>query len=230
MVVSTAHGTAHTRRFGRGIKEIAISRRRFDPKAFCVRTRFDSRRTPTHGQVLLLSETRIRRPSAGEAREPQERDAMTTLRPARPSGMRFVWPLCDDAQTVRHGRAIIRRELAALSLGAELVDDAVLMVSELITNALLYGDGPYELALHIDTKEIMCVVVDGSPLLPRPSPPDPGAEHGRGLRIIARLSDGFYGCHPQRYVTCPGRVGKATWFALPRSGTQGNVVPLRAGI
>ncbi|MEV6035405.1 ATP-binding protein [Nonomuraea sp. NPDC052116] len=154
---------------------------------------------------------------------------MTTLRSARRSRMQYVWPLREDVRTVGHARAIIREELSALSLCSDLVDDAVLMVSELITNALMYGDGPYELALHIDAKEIMCVVVDSSSLLPEPAPPDERAEHGRGLRIIARLSDGFYGCHPQRYVTHPDLVGKATWFALPRSGAPGNVVPIRAG-
>ncbi|MFG1708222.1 ATP-binding protein [Nonomuraea sp. M3C6] len=179
--------------------------------------------TSTHRELLLLSETRIRCPST------QEREAMTTLRAARRSRMQYAWPLHEDARTVGHARAAIRHELSALTLSSDLIDDAVLMVSELITNALLYGDGPYELVLHIDTKEIMCVVVDSSPLLPAPSPPDVQAEHGRGLRIVARLSDGFYGCHPQRYITHPDLVGKATWFAIPRQGTPGNVVPLRAG-
>ncbi|MFI7133300.1 ATP-binding protein [Nonomuraea sp. NPDC050153] len=154
---------------------------------------------------------------------------MATLRSARRSRMQYVWPLREDVRTVGHARAVIRDELSALSLCSDLVDDAVLMVSELITNALMYGDAPYELVLHIDAKEIMCVVLDSSPLLPEPAPPDERAEHGRGLRIIARLSDGFYGCHPQRYVTHPELVGKATWFALPRNGASGNVVPLRAG-
>ncbi|MEV0233769.1 ATP-binding protein [Nonomuraea sp. NPDC050786] len=154
---------------------------------------------------------------------------MTMLRSARRSRLQYAWPLRDDARTVGQARAIIRDELSELSLCPDLVDDAVLMVSELITNAFLYGDGPYELALHIDAREIMCVVVDSGPLLPQQSPPDVGAEHGRGLRIVARLSEGFYGCHPQRYVTHPDLVGKATWFALPRSGAAGNVVPLRAG-
>lgn len=141
-----------------------------------------------------------------------------------------MWPLREDAQTVGHARTVIRRELSAIPLSADLVDDAVLMVSELVTNAFMYGDGPYELMLHVDTKEIICVVVDASPILPTMAAPDLAAEHGRGLRIIARLSDGFYGCHPQRYLTQPDRVGKATWFALPRhGGARCNVVPIRSG-
>ncbi|WP_188189138.1 ATP-binding protein [Nonomuraea sp. SYSU D8015] len=156
----------------------------------------------------------------------------TTLRSAPRSRMRrqqYAWPLRKDAQTVGHARAILRTELSALDLPTDLVYDAVLMASELVTNAFMYGDSPYELMLLVDAKEIVCGVVDGSPVLPAPSPLDVQAEHGRGLRIIARLSDGFYGCHPQRYVTEPDLVGKATWFALPRQGARCNVVPIRAG-
>ncbi|MDP4503799.1 MULTISPECIES: ATP-binding protein [unclassified Nonomuraea] len=154
---------------------------------------------------------------------------MTTLRSAPQSRMQYVWPLREDARTVGHARAIIRTELLSLALSPDVIDDAVLMVSELVTNAFMYGDAPYELMLHVDAKEIMCVVVDSSPILPAPAPDDLSAEHGRGLRIIARLSDGFYGCHPQRYATHPDLVGKATWFALPRDGLQANVVPIRPG-
>ncbi|WP_245641788.1 ATP-binding protein [Nonomuraea candida] len=144
--------------------------------------------------------------------------------------MQYAWPLYEDVRTVGRARVIVRRELSQLSLSSELVDDAVLMVSELITNAFMYGDGPYELVLQVDAREIMWVVVDSSPVLPATAPDDLAAEHGRGLRIVARLSDGFYGCHPQRYVTVPDLVGKATWFALPRHGSTGNVVPIRAGV
>jgi len=140
-----------------------------------------------------------------------------------------VWPLPEDARTVGHARSVVREELSALDLHPETVDDAVLMVSELVTNAFLYGDDPYELVLHVDAREIMCVVVDSGNALPAASADDAGAENGRGLHIVARLSDGFYGCHPQRYLTRPDLVGKATWFALPRRGRPGTVVPLRAG-
>ncbi|MCK2214095.1 ATP-binding protein [Actinomadura sp. ATCC 31491] len=153
----------------------------------------------------------------------------TTLRSPRRRGTQYVWPLREDARTVGHARSVIRDRLAALDLHPDLVHDAVLMVSELVTNAFMYGDAPYELLLHVDAKDIMCVVVDGSPVPPAPSPPNLAAEHGRGLRIVARLSDGFYGCHPQRYATRPDLVGKGTWFALSRRGPACAVVPIRPG-
>jgi anti-sigma regulatory factor (Ser/Thr protein kinase) len=154
---------------------------------------------------------------------------MSRLRSARRSRTQYVWPLPEDARTVGHARSVVREELSALDLHADTVDDAVLMVSELVTNAFLYGEDPYELLLQIDAREIMCVVVDSGKALPTTPPPDPAAEHGRGLHIVARLSDGFYGCHPQRYQTRPELVGKATWFALPRGGGPGTVVPIRTG-
>ncbi|WP_336207358.1 ATP-binding protein [Nonomuraea sp. LPB2021202275-12-8] len=141
---------------------------------------------------------------------------MTTLRSAPQSRTQYAWPLPDDAKAVGQARMSIRGVLTELGLDADLVDDAVLMVSELVTNALLYGDAPYELAVNADAREIVCVVVDSGKPLPAPRTPDDGSERGRGLHIVAALSEGFYGCHPQRYVTCPEHTGKATWFALPR--------------
>jgi len=131
--------------------------------------------------------------------------------------------LSGDARTVGHARTIIRDLLTELDVRPDLVDDAVLMVSELVTNALLYGDAPYEMAVHAGSREIVCVVVDSGRLLPAPRMPESGDERGRGLHIVAALSDGFYGCHPQRYLTSPERTGKATWFALPH-GTGSLIV------
>ncbi|MER7505031.1 ATP-binding protein [Nonomuraea pusilla] len=166
----------------------------------------------------------------------ESRIRATTTRPdrvrgqARQGGTRHAWPLPADARSVREARAVVRDELSRLGLAPDVVDDAVLMASELVTNALLYGEPPYELALHAGAEEIMCVVVDAGPLPPSSPahvPAHDPAEHGRGLRIVAALSDGFHGFHPQRYVTRPDLVGKATWFALPREERRAEVVPFR---
>ncbi|MER6951486.1 ATP-binding protein [Nonomuraea sp. NPDC000554] len=141
---------------------------------------------------------------------------MTVLRSVPRSRRQQAWALDGDPQAIGHARKIIRAALNGLGLRPDLVDDAVLMVSELVTNAFLYGEAPYELLLQSDDDEILCVVVDSGALLPVPRTADDDAERGRGLRIVAALSDGFHGCHPQRYVTRPDLTGKATWFALPR--------------
>ncbi|HLU74363.1 MAG TPA: ATP-binding protein [Nonomuraea sp.] len=144
---------------------------------------------------------------------------MATLRSAPQSRTQYAWPLPGDARAVASARADARKALEGLGLDAEAVDDAVLMVSEIVTNALLYGDPPYEMTVRADPAEIVCAVVDSGRPLPAPRSPGSGDERGRGLHIVAILSDGFYGCHPQRYLAWPARLGKATWFALPR-GTE----------
>lgn len=141
---------------------------------------------------------------------------MTTLRSIPRSRGRHAWPLYDHALAAGHARNLIRDFLTGLGLHGELVDDAVLMTSELVTNAYLYGEAPYELVVNAGSDEIVCVVVDSGTLLPARREAATDTERGRGLHIVALLSDGFYGHHPQRYVTRPGLTGKATWFALPR--------------
>ncbi len=137
----------------------------------------------------------------------------------RPSsaGRSLLWRLRDDARAVGDARDLVRRALLLVGLGQDLVDDAVLMVSELTTNAILYGDAPYELVLRIDPAEVVCMVVDAGAAHPILRRTDTQAKNGRGLRIVAELSAGLLGCIPHGFSTCPGLAGKATWFALPRA-------------
>ncbi|MGP3918203.1 ATP-binding protein [Nonomuraea sp. 10N515B] len=129
----------------------------------------------------------------------------------------MVWRLRDDARAVGDARDLVRRALLLVGLGRDLVDDAVLMVSELVTNAVLYGDAPYELVVRVDPAEVVCMVVDAGAVRPMLRGADTQAENGRGLLIVAKLSAGLYGCIPQGFATCPGLAGKAIWFALPRT-------------
>jgi anti-sigma regulatory factor (Ser/Thr protein kinase) len=135
-------------------------------------------------------------------------------------GQSMVWRLRDDARAVGDARDLVRRALLLVGLGQDLADDAVLMVSELTTNAILYGDAPYELVLRVDPAEVVCMVVDAGAVHPILRRTDIQAENGRGLRIVAELSAGLYGCIPHGFATCPGLAGKATWFALPRTADR----------
>ncbi|MFC5814434.1 ATP-binding protein [Nonomuraea harbinensis] len=132
-------------------------------------------------------------------------------------GRSLVWRLRDDARAVGDARDLLRRALLLVGLRRDLVDDAVLMVSELVTNAVLYGAAPYELVVRVDPAEVVCMVVDAGAVRPTRRGTDAQAENGRGLLIVAELSAGLYGCIPQTFATCPGVEGKATWFALPRT-------------
>jgi anti-sigma regulatory factor (Ser/Thr protein kinase) len=65
-------------------------------------------------------------------------------------------------------------------------DDVVLAVSELVTNALRHGRGLPILRLTSTAGVIRIEVTDSSPTPPRIR--QPGADGGRGLRMVERLS------------------------------------------
>jgi len=96
--------------------------------------------------------------------------------------------------------------------------DIVIVVSELVTNALrhaLPGAGdtrprrPIQLGLLQLGPCVLCAVADPSRAVPAPRVPGSLGETGRGLHIICALSD-QWGC------TAPGDTGKAVWATFYR--------------
>jgi anti-sigma regulatory factor (Ser/Thr protein kinase) len=102
------------------------------------------------------------------------------------------------------------RELACKTLadwGVQLLSDTVsLIVSELVTNAVVHARTPIRLALHGDGQKVRGQVTDRSPAWPQVGRPDDEAEGGRGLGIVAALADDW-GIQP-----LPDGPGKTVWF------------------
>jgi anti-sigma regulatory factor (Ser/Thr protein kinase) len=84
-----------------------------------------------------------------------------------------------------------------------------LVVSELVTNAVRYSDGPIELRLIRD-RALICEVTDTSSTSPNLRHAEDSDEGGRGLHITAELT--------QRWGVRPERRGKTVWAeqTLPR--------------
>jgi anti-sigma regulatory factor (Ser/Thr protein kinase) len=110
-----------------------------------------------------------------------------------------------------------------------LADDAAVIVSELVSNALRHGaegrNGPaydcIELILWRRPGQIICAVTDpgtGTPVLAHP---DPLAEAGRGLHVVQALAATW------GWTRLGGRK-KAVWAALPVPGAADGH-PARAG-
>ncbi|MFE5675349.1 ATP-binding protein [Streptomyces erythrochromogenes] len=92
----------------------------------------------------------------------------------------------------------------------ETSEDAVLLVSELLTNASLHANGCRELVLNANATTLRIEVHDGTTTLPvRPPAPQRGMPGGRGLYIVEHLSDGW---GAQTYGT-----GKAVWAEIEAS-------------
>jgi anti-sigma regulatory factor (Ser/Thr protein kinase) len=96
--------------------------------------------------------------------------------------------LTADRREVARARAIVREQLAAWGL-ADLTGVAVAVVSELVTNALVYASGPYWLVLEHEAHAFHIGMTDSGPTWPRPAKPTEDDERGRGLLITDALTD-----------------------------------------
>ena len=96
--------------------------------------------------------------------------------------------------------------------GLAVLDDALLLISELVTNSVLHGGPPIVLAVDCDGAGLHVRVRDGGSTLPQPRAAGDDAEHGRGMTLVDLLSD-TWGVEP---VADLHGEGKAVWFELRR--------------
>lgn len=87
-----------------------------------------------------------------------------------------------------------------------VVEDAVLLVSELVTNSVLHGGPPVVVAVDCDEETLHVRVRDGSTRMPEPRDALQADENGRGLALVATMSDAW------GVETEPD--GKRVWFVL----------------
>jgi anti-sigma regulatory factor (Ser/Thr protein kinase) len=92
----------------------------------------------------------------------------------------------------------------------DVVNDAELLVSELVSNAVLHGSPAITLCVDLDPPCIGVAVRDEGDVVPSTAvePPPPNRSSGRGLMIVDRVSQ-TWGVTP----TDPP-PGKTVWFAL----------------
>jgi anti-sigma regulatory factor (Ser/Thr protein kinase) len=104
-----------------------------------------------------------------------------------------------------------RRFVAAVLNGCPMTDTAVLLTSELVTNALAHtpsGDGgSFEVIVWRDADSVLVAVLDdGSDRSPATVGIDLENESGRGLGLVAALAD--------RWGHQGGTAARAVWFLL----------------
>lgn len=109
-------------------------------------------------------------------------------------------------------RAFVRSVL--WSLGADwALDDATLVCSELVTNALLHARTDFTVEIQVNDHGVRIQVVDGN--LRAPSRPEipPIATSGRGLLLVEALS--------AKWGVELREDGKAVWADLDRQAMMG---------
>ncbi len=110
------------------------------------------------------------------------------------------------------GASFARRAMARAAdlwrLDREMTETALLLVSELATNAIRHGTPPVRLALRLDADRLRVEVTDSSPALPQVGSPEPDQAGGRGLQIVQELA-ARWGAQ-----SSPVAIGKTVWFEM----------------
>src|SRR3954452_21181803 len=83
---------------------------------------------------------------------------------------------------------------------------ALVVISELVTNAVVHGGGDVSLELDCDRDRLRLSVLDGSSAVPQPRGPQQLGGHGRGLRLVQAMST--------RWGFDSRPVGKRVWAEL----------------
>ncbi|WP_171163417.1 ATP-binding protein [Streptomyces sp. I05A-00742] len=134
------------------------------------------------------------------------------LPPHRPAHAICAISLPASPRSVAAARRFSRRLLAEWGLD-ELTDDAALLLSELVTNAIVHvpeGSGDVELSLSRTPGHVVAQVTDRGGALPPCSLSGQDSENGRGMWLVEQIAD--------RWGHHASAAGKTVWFALPLPG------------
>jgi anti-sigma regulatory factor (Ser/Thr protein kinase) len=115
-----------------------------------------------------------------------------------------------DETVVRSTRHFVADRLSAWQVPHLLQDEVVLLVSELVTNAVIHGRAPIQLRMRKSSDSLVLEVRDSALHLPRRLRPTSDDEHGRGLQLVSLLAD--------RWGTRPTPEGKSVWCVFSLNG------------
>ncbi|GAA0938688.1 ATP-binding protein [Nonomuraea longicatena] len=150
---------------------------------------------------------------------------MATTSAQAPSVLTLAVP--QQAEAIGRARHAVRDVLTEHSWPDELIDTVVLVVSELVSNAVRHGRPPIELRLQVIPGFAAGRVSDRSLAMPVPVETDDDAESGRGLAIVQAMTS-RWGTLP-----LPERGGKAVWFEFrhpPDHADLPSLGPLLRGV
>lgn len=107
--------------------------------------------------------------------------------------------------------SLARRQLAGAlpDLPTQVVQEAQLLTSELVTNALMHGQGLITMSIVRDEQSLTVRIADEASEGPVVREHDLGAQAGRGLRLVEELTT-RWGTEP----VVGGHGGKVVWFSM----------------
>ena len=133
--------------------------------------------------------------------------------------MKWSKSFLEVTPSVPEARKFVSDSLAAVP--RDVRSAAALLVSELATNAVVHATSRFDVTVECPTPSgrVRIEVTDSDENRPTPLQPPPSVPHGRGLLLVANLSDEW------GVERTTGRPGKTVWFeiSLPVSPARGNV-------
>ncbi|MER5428178.1 SpoIIE family protein phosphatase [Streptomyces sp. NPDC002588] len=118
--------------------------------------------------------------------------------------LREGWTVWRVPEAARQARRFTRRSLRSWGVPQDAMDTALLVVSELVTNALVHTDGPVRLDLTLIAERLRVAVTDASPRTPvKPAHLGWESTGGRGILLVEAMSDAW--------GTLPVSGGKQVW-------------------
>ncbi|GHE06032.1 SpoIIE family protein phosphatase [Streptomyces alanosinicus] len=121
--------------------------------------------------------------------------------------LRESWTVWRVPEAARHARRFTRRTLRTWGVPPDTMDAALLVVSELVTNALVHTDGQVRLDMSLVNHRLRLAVADASPRSPvKPTSIGWEATGGRGIILVEAVS--------AAWGTLPVSGGKQVWADL----------------
>lgn len=130
--------------------------------------------------------------------------------PSRPSASAAWLRLPLTQRAAGQARQFVAEILTRWQIPAELHDAAVLMTSELATNALLHGRVPVEVRVARAARRVVLEVSDGSSHGPQRRRAAEDEEGGRGLELVSACAS--------RWGVRMTATGKTVWCELVLPG------------
>ncbi|GGI96922.1 SpoIIE family protein phosphatase [Streptomyces brasiliensis] len=125
--------------------------------------------------------------------------------------LRESWTVWRVPEAVRHARRFTRRTLRSWGVPQDHLDAVQLVVSELVTNALVHTDGQVRLDLTLVNHRFRVAVADSSPRSPiKPTSIGWEATGGRGILLVDAMS--------AAWGTVPVGGGKQVWADVVLDG------------
>ena len=116
--------------------------------------------------------------------------------------------------SVSQARRFVRQTLEAWHVDGA-VDAAMLLTSELATNAVLHARSDFAVLVAQDGDQVRIDVLDGSPVAPQRRHHSSTAATGRGVALVESLASDWGLTPPDRLAG----FAKGVWFSLPVDAT-----------